>query len=340
MTPADARHDLWPGFQPGPARMASVEASGQLRTGLTTGKTSRAPRSKGMGCRGQLPPMARNWLSVGEDMHGASASGNLGLGRSRRVRSARANTPGSLRPSLGVAFQPRCVGLLPRAARMGRSGIWDLATGPAPHSQVLQGHQQAVRCVAFHPRETSWPRQLLTGPSASGTPPRGGNFEDSATSAIAWTVSHSARRRADRDRLPRSLGKDLGHRDRIAAGILSRSRCAGLRRDLQPDGTKLASSSQDATVKIWDLKLGAWVCLLSLKRQQQDHHPGPIDQVGGLTFRPDGLEPGHGRRRAEIGRLEPGDGQSQAGFDHRLGSADGRSVQPGRTMARCLRVGS
>ncbi|MGD0044981.1 MAG: hypothetical protein ABSE84_32050, partial [Isosphaeraceae bacterium] len=57
-----------------------------------------------------------------------------------------------------------------------------------------------------------------------------------------------------------------------------------------PDGKKLASASHDSTVKVWDLTSEPAVRLLSLEHEKQGRSPGPTGWVGGLAFRPDGLE--------------------------------------------------
>ena len=113
-------------FNPAGTRMASAEASGQLRIwDLTTGTNLGVLLgSQGMGCRGQF---CRRWQETGFGWRGRHREDlEPGPGRSRRVRSARANTRGSLRPSLWRRFQPRW-----SVCCLGRPGWYGPDLGPA-----------------------------------------------------------------------------------------------------------------------------------------------------------------------------------------------------------------
>ena len=277
-------------FNPAGTRMASAEASGQLRIwDLTTGKNLGVL----LGHRGWVAGVSfaadgKKLASAGED--GTVRIWNLGWGEVVASGPPERILEGHSGPVFGVAFSPdgRFVA---SGGQDGAVRIWDLRTGPAPHSQVLQGHQQAVRCVAFHPRENivasaGADRTVRLWDTATGREfRRFGNFGN-RVDGIAFSPDGGRIATACLDRSVRIWDTETGLP--LATFPGHAAPVSGV--TFSPDGTKLASSSQDATVKIWDLNSAPGVRLLSLKRQQQDHHPGPIDQVGGLTFRPDGLE--------------------------------------------------
>ena len=220
-----------------------------------------------------------------------SGSGTWARGQSSspisRRESSRA-TPGLSSASLSAPMARRS----PRPAMTGPSGSG--TCGPGRH--LAAGFFKGISR-----RSDAWPSILGRSVLASAGADRTVRLWDASTRSGTAAVRRlwqprgrhrvQPRRRPDRDCLPRSLGPALGCHDRPTPGGLSRPRRAGLQRRLSAStAKKLASASQDATVKVWDLTSEPGVRLLSLEPEQQSHNPGAIGWVGGLAFRRDGLE--------------------------------------------------
>ena len=204
---------------------------------------------------------------------------------SRRGFSRATPGPSSASPSAPTARR------WPRPARTGPSGSGICGPGRDLAAGFFKGISRRSGAWPFILGRTCWHPQAPTGPSGSGTHPPGENCCNSATLATAWTASLSAPTAgriatACLDRSVRlwdaTTGRPLAAFPGHAAPVFSVT--------FSPDGKKLASASQDATVKVWDLTSEPGVRLLSLEPEQQGRSPDPIGWVGGLAFRPDGLE--------------------------------------------------
>ncbi len=271
-------------------RMASAEASGQVRLwDLTSGANLAVLR----GHRGWVAAVA--FADDGGTLASAGEDGAIRLWHVESGSVVESSQPtrilqGHTGSIFGVAFSPDGSSLASAGAD-GTVRLWNLRTGSTPHSRVFQGHQQAVRCVAFHPRrnvlasagadrtvrlwDTSTGRELL----------HFGDFGN-RVDGIAFSPDGSRIATACLDRSVRlwdaTTGRPLaafhGHAAPVFSVIFS------------PDGKRLASASQDSMVKVWDLTSEPGVRLLSQEPGQQGRSPAPIGWVGGLVFRPDGLE--------------------------------------------------
>ena len=117
---------------------------------------------------------------------------------------------------------------------------------------------------------------------------RAGDLVNSATSATAWTASPSA---------PTAVGsRQLASIARSGSGIPTTGRPVAAFHGhaapvfsvtFSPDGKKLASASQDATVKVWDLTSEPGVHLLSLEpRKARSHSRSDRAGLAGWRFVP------------------------------------------------------
>jgi hypothetical protein len=226
--------------------------------------------------------------SAGQD--GAIRLWNLGSGSAVESDQPARILQGHAGPVFGVAFSPDGT-FLTSAGDDGTVRLWDLRTAPAPRSRVLQGHQQAVRCVAFHPRQNvlasaGADRTVRLWDASTGRELlRFGDFGN-RMDGIAFSPDGGRIATACLDRSVRlwdaMTGGPLAAFPGHAAPVFSVT--------FSPDGKKLASASHDSTVKVWDLTSEPAVRLLSLEHEKQGRSPGPTGWVGGLAFRPDGLE--------------------------------------------------
>ncbi len=276
-------------FNQAGTRMASAEASGQVRIwDLTTGANLSVLRGHqgwvaGIAFSGDGTALA----SAGQD--GTIRLWNLTSEAVELEQPARI-LQGHSGPVFGVAFSPDGTSLV-SAGDDGTVRLWDLRTGPPPRCRVFQGHQQAVRCVAFHPRQNvlasaGADRTVRLWDASTGRELlRFGDFGN-RVDGIAFSPDGGKIATACLDRSVRlwdaSTGRPLAAFPGHAAPVFSVT--------FSPDGKKLASASQDATVKVWDLTSEPGVRLLSLEPKRQGPSPGPIGWVGGLAFRPDGVE--------------------------------------------------
>ena len=166
---------------------------------------------------------------------------------------------------------------LATASDDGTARIWDAATGG--QRATLAGHTDDVTAVAIAPDGT-W----LATASDDGT----ARIWDAATGAAA-RYPHRPHRLGDRggDRPGRHLarhrqrrrdGADLGRCDRPAARYPTGHTSWVTAVAIAPDGTWLATASDDGTVRIWDAATG----------QQRATLTGHTDQVRAVAVAPDG----------------------------------------------------
>jgi len=124
--------------------------------------------------------------------------------------------------------------------------VWDAATGK--ELLTLSGHTGAIQSVAFSPLDGG--KRLATA-SADGT-------------AKVWDISASLNADA-------ATGKELftlaGHIRGVASVVFS------------PDGTRIATGSDDKTARVWDAATGKLLQTL----------PGPKDGITSVAFSPDGI---------------------------------------------------
>jgi WD40 repeat protein/serine/threonine protein kinase len=226
--------------------------------------------------------------SAGED--GTIRLWNLGSEHTLASDQSARTFSGHVGPVLGVAFSADGT-LLASAGHDGSVRVWDLRPHAARPYRVLHGHAEAVRCVAFHPRRNVlasagadrivriW--DLATGHEVL----RFGDFGN-RVEGIAYSPDGGQIATAGLDRSVRLwdavTGRPLASFPGHAAPVFSVT--------FSPDGKKLASASQDSTIKVWDLTTEPGVRVLSLEREDDGPIAAPIGWVGGLAFRPDGLE--------------------------------------------------
>jgi eukaryotic-like serine/threonine-protein kinase len=210
----------------------------------------------------------------------------------RRLCSANQRTLiGHVGPVTGVAFSPDGKRLASASAD-GSIRIWDVATGQEPYDPLL-GHVDRVTAVAFSPDgkllasagadrtlglwnvETG--RMLRLWPGHAGWVYHVAFSPDGKTLASAsadmaiklWDVDDVSDRRAEKRQPPepiRERARLNGHAKQVTAVAFSR------------DGKKLASTSADRTVCLWDLETN----------MQIRHAEGHLGWVYGVAFGKDG----------------------------------------------------
>jgi WD40 repeat protein/serine/threonine protein kinase len=271
-------------------RMASAEASGQVRVWDLSGARSLCVLR---GHQGWVSGVA--FSDDGLTLATAGQDGTIRLwtlveGSSGDQEQAARILRGHDGPVFGVAFSSD--GRTLASAGHDRTvRLWSLQKGSEQSYRVLRGHQQPVRCVVFHPREN-----LLASAGADrtvrvwdgatgrerlhfgefGNRVDGIAFDPEGNRIATACLDHSVR--VWDARTGRPLASFPGHSAPVFSVTIS------------PDGNRLASASQDATVKVWDLTSEPGVRLLSLPRRENHPEAPEVAWVGGLAFRPGGIE--------------------------------------------------